>query len=130
MLCRTVTRLRARREAAQAVAPTSTASEATSEATGPEAVTPTAQATEVAAERRAATPGPADAREEPLRVPAGDSTEDFSQHVSILSFFAISLRLYRVRASAPDGSSPRGYVRLLAVGHRLILATFECLREI
>ena len=129
MLCMTVTRLRARREAAPVVVPASTASEATPEATGPEAFTPTIQATEVAAERRAATPGPAEAREEPLRVPAGDSTEDFSQHVSILSFFAISLRLYRVRASAPDGSSPRGYVQPLAVGRRLILAPFECLRE-
>ena len=125
MLCRTVTRLRARREAAPVVVPASTASEATPEATGPEVVTPTIQATEVAAERRAATPGPAEAREEPLRIPAGDSTEDFAQHVSILNFFAICLRLYRVLASAPDGSSPRVYVQPLAVGRRLKLTVYQ-----
>ena len=130
MLCRTVTRLRARREAAPVVESAATAPEATPEATGPEVVTPTTQAAEVAAEERAATSSPADAREEAPPVPAGDSTEDFSQHVSIVNFFAISSHLYRVHASAPDGSSPRGYVRLLAVGRRLSLATFEFFLEI
>ena len=101
------------------VAPVVTATEATPEAMGPEVAILMAQATEVAAEGRAATLEPAGTREEPSLVPAGDSTEDFSHHVSVLNFSSIFLHLYRVRDSARDGSSPRGYVRLLAVGRRL-----------
>ena len=86
MLCRTVTRLGARRKAAPVVTPAATAPEATPEATGPEVVIPTARATEVAAEGCAATPDPVGAEEESPLVPGGDSTEDFARHVSVLDF--------------------------------------------
>ena len=88
VLCRTVTRFRARREAAPEVA---TAPEATPKATGPEVIAPTASETEVAAEGRATTSEPAGVREEPPLVPSGDSTEDYSDHVSVLNYSSFCL---------------------------------------
>ena len=82
MLCRVVTRFRARRETAPGGA---TAPEATPKATGPEVVAPTAPETEVEAEGRSATPEPAGAREEPPVVPAEDVMEGYSDHVSVLN---------------------------------------------
>ena len=122
VLCRTVTRFHARREATPEAA---TAPEATPKAASPEVIIPMAQVTEEVVEGSAAASEPAGAREEPPLVPAGDSTEGYADHVSVLNSSSVFLHFYRVRDSAPDGSSPRGYVRLLAVGRRLILAMLE-----
>ena len=83
MLHRTVTRLRARREAAPVVKPAASASETTPKASDPEVVILT---TEVAVEEHAAARDPTAAREETPLVPGGDSTEDFARHVSVELF--------------------------------------------
>ena len=93
MFCRTVTRLRARREAVPVVTPAATAPEATD----PEVVVLMAQATEVAAEEPAATPDPAAAKEEAPLVPGGDSSEDFASHMSVFNFLSFSCLLSGAR---------------------------------
>ena len=82
MLCRVMTRFRARRETASQRA---TIPEATPKATSQEVVTPTAPETEVEAEGRPATPETTGAREEPPVIQAEDSIEGYSEHVSILN---------------------------------------------
>ena len=121
MFCNTVTRPHTRRETAPLVTPAASASEMAPGVTRPEVVVPTAQATEVAAEEHSAASESAAAEDEAPLVPGGDSSADVATHVSASAFVVFAC--YRVRDSAPDGSSPRGYVQPLAVGRRLILAT-------
>ena len=83
--------------------------EATPRPTGPEVEIPAVQVAEPAAEGRV------DISE---RTGARDLSDDFDDHVSTI-FCLFSFVFYRVRDSAPDGSSPRGYARLPAVGRRL-----------
>ena len=50
-----------------------------------------------------------------------------SQIISLCCFCQskyFAFEIYRVRDSAPDGSSPRGYVQLFVVVHRLNLSSF------
>ena len=88
MLCRVVTRFRARRGAARVEA---TVLQATPRTTSQEVVTPTAPETEVEAGGRPVTPEPSSAKGGPPVVQVEGSIEDYSKHVSILSSAALYL---------------------------------------
>ena len=117
VLCRTVTWFRARRVTAPEVAPAATAPEVTPKATSPEVIIPTAQATEVMAEEHAATSEPAGTREEPPLVPAGDSTENFADHVSVLELlFCFSCIFIGCATALPIGVAPEATCDCLQSG--------------